>query len=591
MTLISFHSQAPVAGALSVPMAGRGAAMPAEAALFASLLQMAPMIEPGTGGTRQAEAAGGKTLPASPGSEDLSHGEALAPWLAMPMCDVLPPSFDATAVEPPVTRGAAAPAAIAAPPPSLMLEPVGVDPIELPGPIPGAGDVDTAAATAAGVAALSRRGASVASEAAPTPDLAVIAGDAGQMAAPTLTSGRASLMASVALPAVELPPLGANAAASVLQDAGSHEMGRDDPLKSTGHMVAAPQVSEGHAASDADPVMAPLLADRPVIAASATPAVRGALMVGAAATDNVEPLVGRPAIVDAVVTPRLAAVEASPASGDASITRSPAPIAAAAVPRASLGETGEPPVTVVVQSPEKVARESDAPFLSPVTIMADRAGQAGRGSAVTPTAPVVPVPSLAPQAVPQPAAVPAIAPAAQVFAAAIHQAVRDERRLDPVEGLIASVGIASSAAAGSEGMAAAPIVITSNDWPMKMIGRIEMIRDALDAVDTSIRLVPDKLGAIDVSLRREGDAVAVQMIAQSPETRQILAEAQPRLVELAEARGLKLSAHLGDGSSTGQQHQQQPQAQRTPTGAPATSNRSTHVAGSDAGGGDDDRIA
>lgn len=547
--------------------------MPAEAALFASLLQMAPMIEPGTGGTRQAEAAGGKTLPASPGSEDLSHGEALAPWLAMPMCDVLPPSFDAAGVEPPVTRGAAATAAIAAPLPFLMCEPDEVDPIELPGAIPGAGDVDTAATTVGGVAALPQRAAPLASEAAPTPDLPAIAGDGGQMAAPTLASGRASLMASVALPAVELPPLVAHATASVLQDAALHEVGRDDPLKSTDPMVAAPQVSDWHAASDADPVMAPLLADRPVIAANATPAVRGALMVGAADTENVEPLVGRPAIVDAVVTP------------------SPASIAAAAVPRASLGAAGEPPVTVGVQSPEKVARERDAPFLSPVTITADRAGQAGRGSAMTPTAPVVPVPSLAPQAVPQPAAVSAIAPAAQVFAAAIHQAVRDKRRLDPAEGLIALAGIASSAAVGSDSMAAAPIVMTSNDWPMKMIGRIEMIRDALDAVDTSIRLVPDKLGAIDVSLRREGDAVAVQMIAQSPETRQILAEAQPRLVELAEARGLKLSAHLGDGSSTGQQHQQQPQAQRTPTGAPATSNRSTYLASSDAGGGDDDRIA
>ncbi|KKI20626.1 hypothetical protein XM50_04780 [Sphingomonas sp. Ag1] len=562
-----------MAGALSVPMAGPGVAMPAEAALFASLLQMAPMIELGTGGTRQAEAAGGKTLPASPGSEELPHGELLALWLAMPMCDLVPPSFDAAGVGPPVTRGAAATAAIAAPLPFLMCEPDEVDPIELPGAIPGAGDVDTAAVAAAGVAALSQRAVSVAREAAPTPDLAAIAGDGGQMAAPTLTSGRASLMVSVALPAVELPPLVAPAAASTPQDAALHEMGRDDPLKSTDHMVAAPQVSEGHAASDADPVMAPLLADRPVIAANATPAVRGALMVGAADTENVEPLVGRPAIVDAVVTP------------------SPASIAAAAVPRASLGAAGEPPVTVGVQSPEKVALESDAPFLSPVTIISDRAGQAGRGSAVTPTAPVVQVPSLAPQAVPQPAAVPAIAPAAQVFAAAIHQAVRDERRLDPAEGLIAWAGIASSAAAGSDLMAAAPIVMTSNDWPMKMIGRIEMIRDALDAVDTSIRLVPDKLGAIDVSLRREGDAVAVQMIAQSPETRQILAEAQPRLVELAEARGLKLSAHLGDGSSTGQQHQQQPQAQRTPTGAPATSNRSTHLATSDAGGGDDDRIA
>jgi len=93
-----------------------------------------------------------------------------------------------------------------------------------------------------------------------------------------------------------------------------------------------------------------------------------------------------------------------------------------------------------------------------------------------------------------------------------------------------------------------------------MIERIEILRDAADAGDTRIRLVPDALGAIDVSLKQDGDTVHVHFHAEQGATRALLQEAQPRLVELAEARGLKLGqGGLGDSAGNGQ-----PRAQATP---------------------------
>ncbi|UVO52512.1 flagellar hook-length control protein FliK [Sphingomonas sp. SUN019] len=89
-----------------------------------------------------------------------------------------------------------------------------------------------------------------------------------------------------------------------------------------------------------------------------------------------------------------------------------------------------------------------------------------------------------------------------------------------------------------------------------MIERIDALRDAANANDTSIRLIPDALGKIDVSLKRDGDTVAVHFTAQHAETRQLLADAAPKLAELAEARGLKLAQGGADTASQQQQRQQ-----------------------------------
>jgi len=97
----------------------------------------------------------------------------------------------------------------------------------------------------------------------------------------------------------------------------------------------------------------------------------------------------------------------------------------------------------------------------------------------------------------------------------------------------------------------------------KMIDRIEVLRDGADANDTRIRLTPDALGAVDVAVRREGDAVHVHFTAENAMTRTLLTDAQPRLAELAEQRGVRIagsSVETGTGSGGGHQQPQRPAA-------------------------------
>ena len=124
----------------------------------------------------------------------------------------------------------------------------------------------------------------------------------------------------------------------------------------------------------------------------------------------------------------------------------------------------------------------------------------------------------------------------------------------------------------------APLDLTQARWPEAMIHRIEMLRDMADANDMRIRVVPDALGAIDIALKRDGDTVQVQLHAQQPQTRAMLAEAQPRLAELAEARGIKLQQQSTTGGSAGtgaersfasSQQQQQQQQQQRPSAPPS----------------------
>jgi flagellar hook-length control protein FliK len=90
------------------------------------------------------------------------------------------------------------------------------------------------------------------------------------------------------------------------------------------------------------------------------------------------------------------------------------------------------------------------------------------------------------------------------------------------------------------------------DWPQKMIDRIEALRDNANANDTSIRLKPDALGRIDVSLRTHADgAITVRFSAEQPTTRALLADAAPQLNAAAEARGIRLTGTSVDLSGSG----------------------------------------
>jgi flagellar hook-length control protein FliK len=181
--------------------------------------------------------------------------------------------------------------------------------------------------------------------------------------------------------------------------------------------------------------------------------------------------------------------------------------------------------------------------------------------------------SAAPMPMPSVASPPMIAravtsgPARQVFAADLRRTGRDLR---PVAGE-AMMTLGEAAGVGTTAVPApvtAPIDLRQDRWPSAMVDRIERLRDAVDAVDTRIRLIPDALGSIDVAVKRDGDIVHVHFIAEQAATRTLLQDAAPRLAEAAEARGLKLgqTAVGGDGS---QPNGRQPQPQQPSAPAPA----------------------
>jgi flagellar hook-length control protein FliK len=167
-----------------------------------------------------------------------------------------------------------------------------------------------------------------------------------------------------------------------------------------------------------------------------------------------------------------------------------------------------------------------------------------------------------------------VASAAMVFGAAIQAATKKRDEPDtpavPSDTPLTPVGATATHEIKVADAQQAPLDMRQDRWPHAMIERIEMLRDAADAVDTRIRLVPDALGTIDVSVKKDGDTVHVHFNAEQAATRTLLAEAQPRLAELAEARGLKLAqGSLGDSGAQQQRAPAAPQTPNRPAPAPA----------------------
>lgn len=182
--------------------------------------------------------------------------------------------------------------------------------------------------------------------------------------------------------------------------------------------------------------------------------------------------------------------------------------------------------------------------------------------------------------VPVPPPVMQAAPAAQVFAAALAaplvESLDKAAPADPASPevqLLRTVELQRTTVQATAQADQAPLDLSRDDWTGKMIERIAALRDGVEAVDTRIRLAPENLGTVDVSIRRDGDRIQVHFTAENPATRQLLADAAPRLAELAEARGLKLgqsSVDSGSSDSRGQPHQQpQPSTPARPASARA----------------------
>lgn len=121
-----------------------------------------------------------------------------------------------------------------------------------------------------------------------------------------------------------------------------------------------------------------------------------------------------------------------------------------------------------------------------------------------------------------------------------------------------------------------------------MIDRIEtLIADGPDSTrETRVKLTPDALGEVSLRLIETDRGIEVAIDAAAPEARAMLAEAAPRLAEMAEARGLRLSPQMAGGDAGDARHrapQQQPQPGNAQPNHRAASDRDTRT--------DDERIA
>jgi flagellar hook-length control protein FliK len=128
------------------------------------------------------------------------------------------------------------------------------------------------------------------------------------------------------------------------------------------------------------------------------------------------------------------------------------------------------------------------------------------------------------------------------------------------------------AVAATADMQQAALDTRRQEWMGSMIDRIETMRDASSTGDTRIRLSPEALGPVDISIRHEGDKIHVHFATETSAARQLLTDAQPRLAEIAEARGVKLGQTSVDGGNAGAGAGQQQAAaqQQTLSNRPAS---------------------
>lgn len=314
---------------------------------------------------------------------------------------------------------------------------------------------------------------------------------------------------------------------------------------------AAPGKSLPDAEDDkGDPALAWLMAVAPIVFPPAPPAQPAAVGGAPSAT---APATTAPALpVGAPISPSLPATDAPQAlvAADAA-----APVSSPVAPPAA------PPVTSVAAptdpAPIVLAAATDGPVTVKPTVQAkvaiDRA---------EPARPVAqPIRVAVPAATP--AALAASGPAAPAMPALFALAMAPSRDAESDSDRSAPGGIAAAATLLSPTDAASLIAkpggaqgqaldMGRQDWPQKMIDRIETLRDDANANDTSIRLKPEALGRVDISLRTHADgAVSVHFAAEQPATRTMIADAAPQLNAAAEARGIRLAGTSVDLSGSG----------------------------------------
>jgi flagellar hook-length control protein FliK len=133
--------------------------------------------------------------------------------------------------------------------------------------------------------------------------------------------------------------------------------------------------------------------------------------------------------------------------------------------------------------------------------------------------------------------------------------------------------------------------LRSNDGMQAMVDRIEALRDTPSSRETSIRLSPDALGTVNISIRQEGDRVHVHFTADNAAARAALADAQPRLAELAESRGVRLGQTTVDGGTAGHGQGLGDQQRQDATQRPIFNTAPASAPGADTATDADERVA
>lgn len=269
--------------------------------------------------------------------------------------------------------------------------------------------------------------------------------------------------------------------------------------------------------------------------------------------------VARPATTESIVQPPVAAepVARAPVAGVAPQAADPAPIVIdqPAVPFTLPAERSgmtQPVVEALTPNRQTIAGEASAPIVS----------------VAAPTQQPVAAPPVT-----RVASAPAAAPAAEMVAEVVlaDAPAPRSRRDDDAPPLptpaTSAIDAATLRPVAAPVTAAQPHLDTRQpQWVEGMIDRIENLRDASPTQgDTRIRLSPDALGDVEIAIRTSEDGrVHVHFSSENADAGRLLADAQPRLLQMAEARGLKLGGMQVDVGTQQQPSQRQAQDQGSP---------------------------
>ncbi|MBN2973832.1 flagellar hook-length control protein FliK [Roseomonas aeriglobus] len=329
----------------------------------------------------------------------------------------------------------------------------------------------------------------------------------------------------------------------------------------------------------AQPILQPQ-PQAPAVAVAPTPAIATPAATSRASTTDSPPALAAPPLAGIRPTVRSPLSVASAPSAAVTSQResgvdAPAalPLAPTAAPERSVQAPVSAPaapladaVPAAAVAPEVRAALAAAAPVSPTVRPAADIPAAPRDvitESVRPVAPAnvttVPLPAAAPTPLPSD-----VMPAAQAFAQAMFaapQVAKDVEDADsdalPVS-LMSGAGPATATATPSVAVPATAAAhantldMSRGEWLMSMIDRIETLRDESGAIgETRLTLSPDALGTVDIAVRRdESGQYQVRISADTAQARTMLADAAPRLNDMAEARGLKLS-HAGVETGTG----------------------------------------